>query len=49
MDLMDQAQHFGGSASSAVGSVTGDPSAEFREGLEATERESTCYLAIVQL
>ncbi|KAF8528980.1 GINS complex, Psf3 component [Hysterangium stoloniferum] len=36
VDVMDQAQHFGGSANS--GSRSGDTGAEFREGLEATER-----------
>ncbi|KIJ56636.1 hypothetical protein M422DRAFT_22788 [Sphaerobolus stellatus SS14] len=40
VDLMDQAQHFGGTASSmGSGGRSGDPSAEFREGLEAKERE----------
>lgn len=42
---MDQAQHFGGSASSAgASSRSGDTGAEFREGLDAIEREreSTC-------
>jgi hypothetical protein len=39
IDLMDQAQHFGGGASSLGVSSTGDPGEEFREGLESTERE----------
>jgi len=35
VDLMDQAQHFGGSASSAgASSRSGDTGAEFREGLD---------------
>ncbi|KAF8592374.1 GINS complex, Psf3 component [Ramaria rubella] len=40
VDVMDQAQHFGGSANSVgAGARSGDTGAEFREGLEATERE----------
>ncbi|KIO32874.1 hypothetical protein M407DRAFT_96542 [Tulasnella calospora MUT 4182] len=40
IDLMDQASHFGGAASS-IGSSgeTGEGGGEFREGLDATERE----------
>lgn len=48
VDVMDQAQHFGGSANSVGGSSRyGDTGAEFREGLEATERErkSTYYVS----
>lgn len=40
IDLMDQAHHFGGAASSmGGGGEGGDGGGEFREGLEATERE----------
>ncbi|KAF8525372.1 hypothetical protein JB92DRAFT_3087343 [Gautieria morchelliformis] len=40
VDVMDQAQHFGGSANSmGASSRSGDTGGEFREGLEATERE----------
>ena len=35
---MDQAQHFGGSAEATAGSGGGE---EFREGLDATERDCT--------
>lgn len=48
VDVMDQAQHFGGSANSVgASSRYGDIGAEFREGLEATERErkSTHYVS----
>lgn len=37
VDVMDQAQHFGGSG--AVSSSSGEEGHEFREGLDATERE----------
>jgi len=44
VDVMDQAQHFGGSANMmGSGSRSGDPGAEFREGLEARERERQSY------
>lgn len=37
---MDQASHFGGAASSiGSGGETGEGGGEFREGLDATERE----------
>ena len=40
VNVMDQAQHFGGSANfMGASSRYGDVGAEFREGLEATERE----------
>ncbi|PVF94038.1 hypothetical protein CPB86DRAFT_714107 [Serendipita vermifera] len=38
-DLMDQAQHFMGTASAAVRSSGDEVGAEFRSGLDATERE----------
>lgn len=44
-DIMDQAQHFTGKASAATSG--GDhASAEFRAGLEASERECASYLLI---
>ncbi|KZO97992.1 hypothetical protein CALVIDRAFT_596999 [Calocera viscosa TUFC12733] len=39
VDLMDQAQHFGGMPSSGGADTIGDMGADFREGLEMTERE----------
>jgi hypothetical protein len=43
-DIMDQAQHFTGKASAATSG--GDhTSAEFRAGLEASERECALYLS----
>lgn len=40
VDVMDQAQHFGGSANTlGATSRYGDTGGGFREGLEATERE----------
>lgn len=38
-DLMDQAQHFTGTASAAARTSGDDAGAEFRSGLDATERE----------
>jgi len=38
-DLMDQAQHFTGTASAAARSGGDEVGAEFRSGLDATERE----------
>jgi GINS complex subunit 3 len=52
VDVMDQAQHFGGSADSVgASSRSGDTGGDFREGLEATEREckSTCYYLLRML
>lgn len=40
IDLMDQAQHFGGAATSVgVGNDGENGGGDFREGFEATERE----------
>lgn len=38
-DLMDQAQHFTGTASAAARSSGDEVGAEFRSGLDAAERE----------
>lgn len=39
VELMDQAQHFAGTSSSAGAVSGGEGGEDFREGLEATERE----------
>jgi hypothetical protein len=44
-DIMDQAQHFTGKASAAT-SGGDDVTAEFRAGLEASERECMSYLSL---
>ncbi|KAG8757658.1 DNA replication protein [Serendipita sp. 396] len=44
-DLMDQSQHFTGTASAAARSSGDEVGAEFRSGLDATERELTCDTA----
>jgi hypothetical protein len=40
---MDQAQHFMGTASAAVRSSGDEMGAEFRSGLDATERERELF------
>ena len=44
-DIMDQAQHFTGKASAAT-SGGDDATAEFRAGLEASERECASHLPL---
>ena len=39
---MDQAQHFGALGAAAGGAAEGQSGKEFREGLDATERERRC-------
>lgn len=39
VDIMDQAQHFGGLGGHATGGGNGMSGEDFREGLDGTERE----------
>ena len=39
---MDQAQHFGALGSTASGAASSQTGEDFREGLDATERERQC-------
>ena len=46
VELVDQAQHFAAIGPGGAGGSGSDVAASFREGLDATERESECTIPL---